>query len=544
MIEYIIGGSRPTQYRLTPNSVPISAILFTEIYRTLIFHTFYEENTNNLCAIEIDNDIIIGTKYGKSRDLAIEFTKDIYYFDSMVFQQVIKQAADDKSLFWSNITYLEIVYQGKKYIMGERKPVGLVEKKDKQGVLLKYDFLEPIVVLNPFYISGFVTHNAGICAFQIVEMDEDEDLQVAQNEFLYHQGKFGILEAVSSKNGDFDLDPMIMDHQIVCYENMEPIQLLQTLYERMRLWTYGKSIYGTYYIKFIYFINKAMVKRDYETIHSILRLDRYLRSLIQRDITFHSRKKYQEDLGLTTKLYQVWSPLSETMKLIQKIHNGDLELNCYQIAYLSQDYVDVIYALITIMCQIGLIILLGLSLFEMDTSQIFPLYEGVVIIPIIFIFTTLVVSKQFTNTLTFYQTFPDMIHTFVGKCDLFSNVICACIIVLLNFCVLAFSDSLMDIVLNSLAALFIIELDDSMVFLSQDNKDDLFRQKCISVLNQKIKELPSIYFESSSWKHTSYYKMNEKYVYVDRKKCILCEKKKSEEEEKKEEKKEINIEIV
>ncbi len=525
MIEYLVGGSRP-KYELTPNSVSISTILFTEIYSKIIFHTFYEENTNNVCAIEIDNDIMIGTKYNESKALSIEFEEDKNYFDSMVFQQVIKQAGDNKSLYWSNITYLEIVYQGTKYTMGELKPVKLVELHDKQGVLLKYDFLEPIALSNPFYISGINIHNAGICALQIIEFQKSEhlDFKNIKTQFSYNQGKVGIIEA-KSEMGEFDLTHMIMDHNVVCYENIEPIQLLQLLYERMRGWTNGRSVISTYYPKFISLIDKAIIKRDYDVIHSVLRLDRYLKSLIQRDIVLNHHKKYQEDLGLTVKLYQIWHPLAQTMELIQKIHNADVELNCYQVAYLSNTNMDYMYASVTILCQMSLLVLLGLSLLEVNIDKIFPLYEGRIIIPIIFIFTHFVVKKQSTNTMNFRELFQDMNYTFLGVCDLFSNVGCAGLVLVLNFFVLAFSDSLIDIVLNSLAALFIIELDDSMVFISNDNKDDLFRQKVIYFLNQQLKNIPNIYFTPSSWKNKNMYKLNHDNVYVDKELCEIKSKK-------------------
>ncbi len=530
MIEYIVGNDLPSKYQLTPNSETTSAILFTETYRKMIFHTFYEENTNNVCAVEIDQNILIGTKYGESRELAIEFEESndhLPSFDSMVFQQVIKQAGDNKSLFWSNITYLELVYKGKKYIMGEEKPIGCVKLEDKQKDQLKYDFLPPIRVSNPFYISGVHIHNAGICAFQIIEFPQGI-LPEIDHLISYGQSKYAGLSEAKGEDGEFNLTHLTMKHQVVAFENIEPIRLLQLLYERSRGWTSGRSVISTYYPKFIALIDEALIKRDYTTIHSVFRLERYLKSLIIRPITYNKHKKYQEDMGLTTKLYHLWKPLSLSMELCQKIHNRKFELNCYQISYLSNDPVDLLYASITIICQICLILLLGMSLLDMEVGDIFPLYEGMVIIPIIFLFTLFVISKQLTNTLLFYTTFPDCAKTFVGKCDLFSNVLCASVVVLLNFFVLAYSDSLLDIVLNSLAALFIIELDDNMVFISDDMKDDLFRQKIISFLNDQFQKIPDLYFGSHTWKHTGgMYHMIEEHVYVNRESCELCEKKSS-----------------
>ncbi len=538
MIEYLVGGNKPKQ-RLTPNSVPISSILFTENYSKIIFHMFYEENTNNLCAVEIDNDIIIGTKYTNSKPLEISLGKnhnECFIFDSMEIQEVIKQAGDDKSLYWSNITYLKISYQGNEYILGEKKPVGLVKLHDAHNVLLEYDFLQPIFVSNPFFISGVITHNAGISSFQIIEFNNSDDLEKlyndspvglplgqkrVKNHIFYNCGKVGIIEGSSEPN-DFELKDMIMNHNVISYENIKPIQLLQTLYERMRNWTNGRSVISTYYPKFLSLIDEAMIEREFDVIHSVLRLERYLKSLIMReDLQFDAHKKYQEDLGLTVKLYNVWKPLSDSMKLVQKIHNADIELNCYQIAYLSNDKIDLVYAVVTIICQMGLLTLLGLSLLEVNIDTIFPLYEGKIIIPIIFAFTEFIVQKQMTNTLKFLQLFPDAQYTFLGVCDLFSNVICAALVLFLNFFVLAYSDSLMDIVLNSLAALFIIELDDAMVFISNNAKDDLYKQKVISFFNQSLKDINEIYFGLNVWKHHGIYKLDTEKFEVNRELCTI-----------------------
>ncbi len=544
MIEYLVGGSKPKQ-TLTPNSVPTSSILFSENYSKIIFHMYKEDNTNNLSAIEIDNDVIIGTKNPDSKSIEIIFKKDDKpslngnnmlfsgsslefpkrtknYFDSMEIQEVIKQACDNKYLYWSSITYFRINYNNQEYILGEKKPVGMVKLNDANNILLEYDFLEPIIINKPFFISGLISHNANICSIQIIELNS-EDINTFQNEIFYNRGSIGIIEG-KSDTGDFELKNMIMNHNIITIENMKPNQLLYMLHERMGGWTYDKSVISTYYPKFLSLIDEAMIEREFDVIHSVMRLDRYLKSLIQREnFQLNSHKKYQLNLELAVKLYNVWKPLNNSMKLIQKIHDSDIELNCYQVAYLSKSKKDLVYAITTIICQIGLLILLGLSLLEVNIDNIFPLLEGRIIIPIIFIFTQYIVQKQISNTLIFMELFPKVRFSFLGICDLFSNVVAAGLIVLLNFFVLAFSDSLMDIVLNSLAALFIIELDDNMVFISSNAKDDLYKQKVVSFFNESIKNIDDIYFSIDVWKHQGVFKLKEDYE-VDRELCTIIKK--------------------
>jgi hypothetical protein len=67
-----------------------------------------------------------------------------------------------------------------------------------------------------------------------------------------------------------------------------------------------------------------------------------------------------------------------------------------------------------------------------------------------------------------------------------------------------------DIVLNSIASLFIIELDDSAVFLSSDSLEDLFKQKLIEELWEDFRNIPKIYFNTSqntTWEHIDYFRL-------------------------------------
>ncbi len=113
-----------------------------------------------------------------------------------------------------------------------------------------------------------------------------------------------------------------------------------------------------------------------------------------------------------------------------------------------------------------------------------------------------------TNTWDFRSIFPDLRFYFNGFLDIFSNYLCAMVVVIFNFFLLSFNESLIDIVLNSIAALFIIELDDAAVFLSNDSIMDLFKQKLIDEMFDKFSKIPSIYFNNPENK-------NDTWVYID-----------------------------
>jgi hypothetical protein len=164
-----------------------------------------------------------------------------------------------------------------------------------------------------------------------------------------------------------------------------------------------------------------------------------------------------------------------------------------------------------------LISLIGVNFSKIE-DKIFPLIEGRVIIPIIFIFTIIIAWKQTSNTLDFRSIFPDLKYKKMGLLDLFSNIICAVVVIFFNFFLLAFNSSLIDIVLNSIASLFIIELDDIAVFITSDAITDLYKQKLIQELLINFKNIPAIYFDTNIWKlNYNRFTLNDRYY------CSLTE---------------------
>ncbi len=534
MIEYIVGNNKSEGKKITPNSMPTSSILFSENYSKMIFYMVYNKNTNNLCGIEIDNDIVIGTKHPKSKSHEIIFDKDSHHLDSMEIQEVLNQDPYS-NFYWKYITYVKIVYKNQIYEMGMKRPVEKVKLENEKNISLEYEFLNPITVNHPFFISGILLNDLGISSFQIIQFNNKNHIN-NENCYLYKQSIIGIIEG-KTEDGKFNIPNMVMNHNIITCENIEPLKLLDLLYERIRKWTYGRSVISTSYTKIVSLIDEAIVEKEYDVIHTVFRIERYLRSLIQRDIPFEKERRFEEDIGLTIKLHKIWFVLCRSMMLVQNIQDANISLNCYQVAHLSNNRTHYIYALVTFICQIGLIFLFGFSIIDVDNNRLFPLLESKIIIPLIYIYTCYIIKKQIFNTIKFMNVFPDIKPTFMGFCDLFSNLVCSALVIFLNFFLLAYSSSRIDIVLNSLAALFIIEMDDSMVFLSDNAKDNLFKQKIINLFNQDLKRIPNIYFEESTWKYDDIYKLNEENIIIDRDFGELVKKENVNQ-------KSINIEIV
>jgi hypothetical protein len=207
---------------------------------------------------------------------------------------------------------------------------------------------------------------------------------------------------------------------------------------------------------------------------------------------------------LVIKYNKVWKCLSEVIKKCQEVHHSQITLNCYHIALLSNDYINIMYAIITFLCQTGLIILIGINFKDSDINNIFLLTEGKVIIPIIFVFTCMISYKQMSNTKDFHSIFFEKKYlscnyVIITLMDIICNFLFCITVVIFNFFLLSFDTSVIDIVLNSIASLYIIQLDDTAIFISTDSIMDLIKQRLLKNLFDKFNTIPSIYFDNKTW---------------------------------------------
>jgi hypothetical protein len=315
------------------------------------------------------------------------------------------------------------------------------------------------------------------------------------------------------------LEKFIMDYQLIGIEDPEVLSLLTFIFSRIAYISPTEEGLNRYYPIFLSLIDRAIVNRDFTVIHAVKRIYRMLNYLIYKENEDEELIRIKKTVGiyvpekkttlfdiekpLLVKLNKIWKCFSETANKSQQIHQSQISLNAYQVSLLSGQYYG--FSIITILCQICLIGLIGVNFKEANLSKIFPIIEGKIIIPVITIFSCIMTWKQMTNTRDFRNIFPDLKWKYFSSyLDIFSNYLCAIAIVVFNFFLLAFNDSLIDIVLNSIAALFIIELDDTAVFLTSDSLMDLLKQKLINEMFDRFKQIPSIYFNNNlnnTWKY-------------------------------------------
>jgi hypothetical protein len=98
-------------------------------------------------------------------------------------------------------------------------------------------------------------------------------------------------------------------------------------------------------------------------------------------------------------------------------------------------------------------------------SSYFALKESVIVTPIIGIFSTMLVYKQILNVFAIRRAYPNMSRHLMGFFEIFANGFLGIAILIIQVLLVAKQDNRVEYVLNSIAAIFILELDDSVVFL-------------------------------------------------------------------------------
>lgn len=562
LCEHVIGGSRGN-FNLTNNCTIKNMYLLTDLYKSIKF--YYSEIENDgviIGGIELDNKLIIGSKItlddkGKTINLLsseeLIIYKDKPHFDFLEIQIRVKQNDD---YYIQEISYIKIIYGIYELQLGTRK--SRFDKFDDSLYYLDYETVD-----NPCLISGIGLSNFGLFCFQVVECYEEVFNDDNLIEIFYDRGNISLVEASLDlkklredkdqvilksffnkyqftktnieydKNDSFhlelrkelnkiiqdtritvNLDRFIMDNHFIGIENPDVLTFFIDFFIRMEGWSPCIDVLYFYYPDMLSLIDKALINRDFTIMYSIPRIHRMLNYLIKNFKTDNLNKNknipgrettlLHKRLPMVIKYNKVWECLSEVIKTCQQVHHSQVSLNCYHIALLSNNFIFKLYATITFLCQTGLIILMGLNFKDSVIDNIFPLTEGKVIIPIIFLFTCMISYKQMSNTKDFHSIFLQkkylsLNYFIMYLMDSICNYLFSATVVIFNFFLLSFESSLINIILNSIASLYIIQLDDTAIFISQDSIMDLIKQRLLNDLFDRFNNIPSIYFDSKTW---------------------------------------------
>ena len=72
-----------------------------------------------------------------------------------------------------------------------------------------------------------------------------------------------------------EINKMIYDYKMICVEDYDVLRLFQTMYYNTKNLG-GQDIVTQSYASILSLFDKALLERNFQTIHSVFRLDRYL----------------------------------------------------------------------------------------------------------------------------------------------------------------------------------------------------------------------------------------------------------------------------
>jgi hypothetical protein len=583
LCEHVIGGTKGNN-NLTNNCTLKNMYLLTDLYKSLKFYYKENNNNEiTIGGIEFDNKIIIGVKTTtdenkKTTNLLVSdeliINKDKPHFDFMELQIRVKRIGDPgEYCYTQEISYIKIIYDNNDLKLGNRKSI-----YDKSDDIIYY--LDHETVDKPCLISGIGLSNFGLFCFQVIENYNGDFNDQDLIEIFYDRGNISLVEAsldfkklreekeqiiltsffnkhnftktniVYDKTNSFhlelrkefkkllqdtriviNLDKVIMDNHLIGIENPDVFNFFIDSFTRMEGWSPCIDVLYFYYPDIISLFDKALLDRDFTIMYSIPRIHRMLNYIIynfnddqsitkKKNIPGKEETLINKHKPLVIKYNKVWKCLTEVIKKCQQVHHSQVSLNCYHIALLSNDFTNKLYATITFLCQAGLITLMGINFKDSVIDNIFPLNEGKVIIPVIFLFTCMISYKQMLNTKDFHSIFFEkkylsFNYSIMYLMDSICNYLFSATIVIFNFFLLSFDSSLIDIILNSIASLYIIQLDDTAIFISNDSIMDLIKQRLLQDLFDKFNNIHSIYFDSKTWYNNCGFALDAEHYQVD-----------------------------
>lgn len=423
---------------------------------------------------------------------------DTPFLDRITLQQTRYVEEINPKKYSRRISYLRLEKGGRSVEIGR-------EKQLSESNPALYKILPVEKVTGPCMISGVGMDNNDICSLQIISAVESVSGEVLSCEsippYLYSYGKSDIglirLDRDDKVNRDFG----IMGFEQAIGFNILDVARRQYQYMANRYAdrTALQQLYPDYYEM----IDRAVYDNIEDIIYSVLRLERHLRWRVFHDIKGESY--VDSDPFLRLKLYKTVQSLSSTVERCKLIRDNRPSMNCYAIAYLGEfpssvlpfffeisknclpyflvlmkegNRLNNLTASIVFLCQLGLMFILFMSVIEEEYSKdSFVLTESIFITPVITLFSIVLVWKQSSNTFTLFKAYPGMKTTLMGIFEVVGNIMIGVAVLIIQFIIVMKQDTRLDYVLNSVATIFILELDDQAVFEDLDS---------IAVLNRKF----------------------------------------------------------
>lgn len=479
-----IGGC---SHAIADDTVSTHVYLFTE---NIVDFKFY------LSRALFSNGWIVGGAFGKKQEVfitgpATTFSKDTKaemtakrfslakmkqpYFEEITVQTSFARYSDsdDPNLHynWRGINYLKLVSNGIKVCeLGKCEDAGgqLVDDGDTL-------YNEPCTVKGKFIFTGIGVDKFNICLFQLADYDSE-----AVSEMFRGSQIPGLVLSANEK-APKGL-PKLEHFKFIAVEDSSVLETFQELVSLTTEWEVEDAT-SSMLPQFLTLLSDSIDNPN--VLHSILRLSHLMAGGVENFNFFTSKDKPLQEEVAFSNMFAVWGSLTKTIVLVKTISDNKPKPNLFECAMLRDDIGFKLLACLVGLSQIALGVCL--VVYSWDDLSSFWKFEPAIAMSFVSSFlVVLSVKNQLADCLTFRATFPEVCKKLVNWplaiMDILVNIVFASAVVVLTFVLIGGADELLDIVLNSVAAVFIISLDDDVNPLDEDDVKDLIKDYLITDL--------------------------------------------------------------
>ena len=517
--ELVLGARRPHDINLTNNSVLTSFGLVTEAYSELAIGEYNP-------SLELDGNVVGGFEFKYNGDKVVRGFDDLDFsskcikfegppiLDRIEFQLRTVACSDAQHLSKTVIGYLKLK-AGDQVIEVGRTIDGCEEIKGLEHRAPPVQILQGKLVIVGVGVTMF-----GPSAIQVADFTAagtNTELESAIATVAYGRSAIAIEElSTDQRSVNSEVE------QLVCKDCLpvmpaERIEEMKDLINKMAqsgaFYTFDEgpqivnsSAFNLCKQKYLGMLEAALRNNDHPSIKATLRMLRALNTPADPDAeafrvlgsTLRPHHFVSTRSSPVTRLQLLGAPLNHAMSMVNRIVCEKPTLNCYSYCYVKPSSYNLAVATATFVLQIAMLALLGTDSYSTVMDWIsgeatpFALWEAIPFAAAVAFYFSLLMERQSSASSCFYSIFRN------NKCEhsskwhrapyhqkmpygtlvrLFGTIVNQWLLwALLVFTVvlLASAESRVDLVMNSLAAAFVVELDDMVIDVDDDGVKDCY----------------------------------------------------------------------
>ena len=537
--EHVLGARRPYDVNLTDNSVLNSFGLVTEAYSELAVG---EWNSSD----QLDSNVV-GFEFKYNGDkVVLGYDDPVYYLaskrikftgppilDKIEFQLRTVMCSDARHLSKTVIGYLKL--QAGDQVIEVGRAIGGCEEING----LEHRAPPMQILQGKLMIVGLGVTMFGPCAIQVADFTAagtNAELESAIATVTYGRSAIGIEElSTDEKSVDSEVE------QLVCKDGLpvmpaEKIEEMKDLINKMarsgEFYPFDEgpqiansSAFNLCKQKYLGILEAALRNHDHPSIKATLRMLRALNTpadpeaepycVVGLDLEPHHFVSTRK--SPVKRLQLLGAPLNHAMSMVNRIVCEKPTLNCYSYCYVKPSSYNLTVAIATFLLQIAMLVLLGTDSFTTVLDWIsgeatpFVLWEAIPFAAAVAFYFSLLMQRQSSASRGFYSIFRNdkcehsskwrrapyhqkmPYGTIVRLLGTIVNQWLLWALLLFTVVLLASAESRVDLVMNSLAAAFVVELDDMVIDVDDDGLKDCYFEVVRSELLEEWERVKARY---------------------------------------------------